>query len=313
MEKTIYSYLRHGITCIDSGYIRPNMAAIYLIEHKSDVAIIETGTNHSLSKVLAVLDKKKITHSQVRYIIPTHIHLDHAGGAGSMMKLFPNAQLIVHPRAAKHMTDPSFLVKSVVDVYGLEKFNALYGELTPILDENIIKAEDNMVIDLSGRNFHIRYTPGHAEHHICIWDEQSKGWFSGDTFGISYPEMIGLKTRHIIPTTTPTQFNPEKLLNSINLLMSYEPECIYLTHFGLLENPQDHYEILSKTITEYCEITQANIKALSPEEEINKIISEIEYTNLFKVRPNATLKEAQSLLGLDINLNTQGLCYWLNQ
>lgn len=313
MDEVISNYLGYGITCIDSGYIRPNMAAIYLVEHKGEVAIIETGTNHSLSRVLAVLEKKKITYSQVQYVIPTHIHLDHAGGAGSMMKLFSNAKLIVHPRAAKHMSNPSFLVKSVIDVYGHKKYNALYGELIPVPDESIIKAGDNMVFNLSGRNFHVRYTPGHAEHHICIWDEESKGWFSGDTFGISYFDMIGLTKRHIIPTTTPTQFNPEKLLNSINLLMRYDPVCMYLTHFGLLENPKDHCEALSKSISEYCEIAQANSKVMSPEKEIKKMISEIEYDNLFKVRPNISLKEFQSLLGIDIDLNVQGLCYWVNR
>ncbi len=313
MTENISHYLSHGITCIDSGYIRPNLAAIYLIEHKDDVAIIESGTSHSLSRVLTVLDNKNIAPEKVRYVIPTHIHLDHAGGVGSMMKTFPNAKMIVHPRGAKHMVDPSFLIKAVIDVYGQEKYNALYGELTPVPSEKIIKAEDDMAFELADRKFYIRYTPGHAEHHICIWDELSKGWFTGDTFGISYPEMKGLTKRHIFPTTTPTHFNPERLLNSIDLLMSYKPARMYLTHFGLLENPQDYSAILSNSISEYCEIAQTSSNTPSLEEEINKKISELEYANLFKVQPDITKKESQDLLGLDIKLNAQGLCYWANQ
>lgn len=313
MKENIYHDLSHGITCIDSGYIRRNLAAIYLIEHKGDVAIIESGTSHSLSRVLTVLDNMNIAPERVKYIVPTHIHLDHAGGVGSMMNAFPNAKMIVHPRGARHMVDPSFLIKAVIDVYGQEKYNALYGELTPVPDEKIVKAEDNMVFELSDRTFSIRYTPGHAEHHICIWDELSKGWFTGDTFGVSYPEMTGITKRHIIPTTTPTHFNPEKLLNSIDLLMSYKPACMYLTHFGLLENPQDYCEILSKSISEYCEIAQTSSDTTNLEEEINKKISELEYDKLLKARPDITQKESQDLLGLDIKLSAQGLCYWVNQ
>lgn len=313
MTENISHDLSHGITCIDSGYIRPNLAAIYLIEHKDDVAIIESGTSHSLPRVLTVLDNKDIALERVKYIVPTHIHLDHAGGVGSMINAFPNARMIVHPRGARHMADPSFLIKAVIDVYGQEKYNALYGELTPVPDEKIIKAEDNMVFQLSDRTFYIRYTPGHAEHHICIWDELSKGWFTGDTFGVSYPEMAGITKRHIIPTTTPTHFNPEKLLNSIDLLMSYKPARMYLTHFGLLENPQDYCEILSKSISEYCEIAQTSSDTANLEEEINKKISELEYDMLLKARPDITQKESQDLLGLDIKLSAQGLCYWVNQ
>lgn len=313
MTENISHNLGHGITCIDSGYIRPNLAAIYLIEHKDDVAIIESGTSHSLSRVLTVLDNKNIAPEKVRYIVPTHIHLDHAGGVGGMMKAFPNAKMIVHPRGARHMEDPSFLIKAVIDVYGQEKYNTLYGELMPVPSEKIIKAEDDMAFELSGRKFYIRHTPGHAEHHICIWDELSKGWFTGDTFGISYPEMLGLTTRHIFPTTTPTHFNPEKLLNSIELLMSYKPARMYLTHFGLLENPQDYCDILSKSISEYCEIAQTSSNTPNHEEEIKKKISELEYASLFKVRPDITEKESQDLLGLDMKLNAQGLCYWANQ
>lgn len=318
MNETIFNRLGHGITCIDSGYVRPNLAAIYLIEHKGEAAIIETGTNHSLSRVIMVLDQLEISYSQVKYVIPTHIHLDHAGGAGSMLQRFPNAKLIVHPRGARHMVDPSVLVKSVIDVYGQEKYNALYGELIPVQSEDIIKAEENMVFDLSGRNFEIKFTPGHAEHHFCVWDEQSKGWFTGDTFGVSYQDMIGTTARHIFPPTTPTQFNPEKFINSIESLMSYEPTRMYLTHYGLLENPKNYSDKLCNKIAEYCEITQAETirtqsQSENSEEAIKNRISEIECAELLQIRNDMNIEEAHLLLDMDMKLNAQGLSYWAAQ
>ncbi|GJM05298.1 MAG: MBL fold metallo-hydrolase [marine bacterium B5-7] len=313
MKEEIFSHYDHGITCIDTGYIRPNMAAIYMVEHGDEVAIIETGTNHSLARVLALLDEKNIALSQVRYVIPTHIHLDHAGGAGRMMEMFPGAELIVHPRGARHLIDPTRLIKGVTEVYGQEKYDALYGDLIAVSKDRVVEAEDNMEFDLAGRMFLIRQTPGHAEHHICIWDEQSHGWFTGDTFGVSYQEMIGSEYRHIMPTTTPVQFAPEKLISSINLIMSYKPERIYLTHFGLLENPEYYAEKLCQRISYYCEIAQTNRNALNPIEKIEDTISGKECAQLNQIVPDIDLATAHELLEMDLNLNAQGLVVWLNQ
>lgn len=313
MPEEIYNHYDHGISCIDSGYLRPKMAAIYLLEHNEEVAIIETGTNHSLSRVLTLLDKKNIAPSQVRYVIPTHVHLDHAGGAGSMMEIFPNAELIVHPRGARHLVDPSRLMKGVIDVYGQEKYDALYGELIAVSKNRIIEAADKMELDLAGRTLLVRHTPGHAEHHICIWDEQSKGWFTGDTFGVSYQEMIGPLSRHIIPTTSPVQFSPEKLINSINLIMSYNPERLYLTHFGLMENPQYYSEKLCQRISYYCEVAQANRIESKPIEKIEDAIFKKECAQLNKITPDVDRAQVHELLDMDLNLNAQGLVVWLNR
>ncbi len=313
MPEEIFSHYDHGISCIDSGYLRPKMAAIYLLEQNEEIAIIETGTNHSISRVLTLLNKKHIAPSQVRYVIPTHVHLDHAGGAGSMMEIFPNAELIVHPRGARHLVDPSRLMKGVIDVYGQEKYDALYGELIAVSKNRIVEAEDNMELDLAGRKLLVRQTPGHAEHHICIWDELSKGWFTGDTFGVSYQDMIGPESRHIIPTTSPVQFAPEKLINSINLLMSHNPERLYLTHFGLLENPQFYADILCQRIASYCEVAQANRNESKPIEKIEDEIFKKESAQLHKIAPEIDRAQVHELLDMDLNLNAQGLVVWLNR
>ena len=148
-----------GISVIDTGYIREEFAAIYLVRQGNEIAIIETGTKHSIPNIQQTLEKDGLNFSSVAYIIPTHVHLDHAAGAGVLMKLCPNAQLVIHPRGARHMVDPSKLIAGTVAVYGQEKFNQLYGDVVPIDSSRIIEADDNFVLDFAGRELKFIDTP----------------------------------------------------------------------------------------------------------------------------------------------------------
>ena len=224
-----------GIKVVDSGYIRQEMAAIYLLRQGDKIAIIETGTKHSIPKVRQALEKDGLNFSNVDYIIPTHVHLDHAAGAGELMKLCANAQLVIHPRGARHMVDPSKLIAGTVAVYGEEKFNQLYGDIVPIDSNRIIEADDNFVLDFGGRELKFIDTPGHARHHFCIWDRMTESMFTGDTFGISYRDFDNGDEIYIFPTTTPIQFDPYELINSVKKLMKYKPKRICLTHFGAIK------------------------------------------------------------------------------
>ena len=132
--------LKSDIHCIDALYIKPKVASIYLLREGDEVAIIETGTYHSVANVLATLRALAIDPAQVKYVIPTHVHLDHAGGAGEMMRQFTAATLIIHPRGARHMIDPSKLIAGTIGVYGEEQFERLYGRIEPIAEDRIIIA-----------------------------------------------------------------------------------------------------------------------------------------------------------------------------
>ncbi len=173
--KTIAS----GISVIDSGYFSNDFAAIYLIKENNKVAIIETGTSFSVSNVQKALEKIHLSFEDVAYIIPTHVHLDHAGGAGELMKQWQNASLIVHPRGARHMIDPTKLIAGAMAVYGEQKFKKLYGEIIPIEASRVIEADDNFILDFNGRELKFIDTPGHARHHFCIWDKQTESMFTG--------------------------------------------------------------------------------------------------------------------------------------
>lgn len=306
-----YTDLGYGITCIDANYVRPGGACCYLLEHGDQVAIIETGINATVPRIETLLAQKNVRPEQVRYVIPTHVHLDHAGGVGRLMQVLPAATLVVHPRGVRHMLDPERLVAGSIAVYGREKFDALYGKIQPVAADRVQTAQDHSVLDLAGRKLLIRHTPGHAEHHFCIWDDASKGWFSGDNFGLSYPEMAGSKGRYLIPTTTPVQFDPDKFLASLDLLMSYQPQRIYLTHFCLLENPEAMAELLRTGILAYRDIALANRHSSTPESAICVALSQRELDGLLACAPELGVAAAQQLLAGDMALNAQGLFVWL--
>ena len=200
MAQRLTEDLGFGITRIDAGYVKPGLACFYLLESAEEFAVIETGTVHSVATLEQELQSRGIDNDQVRFVIPTHVHLDHAGGAGEMMRQFDQASLIIHPRGAKHMIDPQKLIAGTIAVYGEDRFRQLYGSIEPIPEARIRVAQDLDRFDLGERELVFFDTPGHARHHFCIYDEVSQGVFTGDTFGLSYEPMKRL-SRGLIPTT----------------------------------------------------------------------------------------------------------------
>lgn len=302
-----------GIYAIDSGYVRPGFAAIYLIVEAGRAALIETGCNSSLPRVEKVLCDLGIGKDQVDFVIPTHVHLDHAGGAGAMMRAFPNAALIVHPRGARHMADPSKLIAGTIGVYGEEATRRLYGEILPVEPQRIVEANDGLTLSLAGRSLLCLDVAGHAKHHIAIVDEKSKGVFTGDTFGVTYAALDVDARQFVFPTTTPVQFDPVALHASMDRLMSYRPHVAYLTHFGQLRDLERNAEALHRHTDAFVRIAQ---QAPGTGKDRHRAIHEaLAQYALAEVRAiGSRLSDAQILQGLanDIELNAQGLEVWLD-
>lgn len=189
----------HDISAIDAALLRHGMASIHLLRAGDEAALVDCGTGHSLPNVLAALAHKGIAADKLRYVILTHVHLDHASGAGAAMRAFPNAQLVVHPRGARHMIDPSKLITGATDVYGAQAMADMYGDILPVDAARVIETHDGYVLDFNGRTLEFIDTPGHAKHHHCIWDARSQGWFTGDTFGLAYPECTVDGRAFILP------------------------------------------------------------------------------------------------------------------
>ncbi len=306
MSQEVFEHLGHGVYHLDAHYIKPGIASLYCVVHNQQVAIIETGTAHSLPYVQQCLDELSLSADQVKYIVPTHVHLDHAGGAGVMMREFPQAQLIIHPRGARHMIDPEKLVAATRIVYGDEVFDKLYGEIPPIATERVISADHLYSFKLDDREFIIIDTPGHAYHHFCVVDPASAGIFTGDTFGLSYPGLLNKGKRFIMPTTTPSHFDPEALHQSIDLIMSYKPDRMYLTHFNLLPDPAslvDHYHTM---IDKYVDITTA----IKPDSDERTALLIQTMGDLYAEEYGLDSETITGQLAMDIKLNCQGLAHW---
>jgi len=308
----IYQDDADGISIIDTGYLHTQTAAAYLLEEQGRAAFIDTGTNYSVTHLLATLAQKNIAVSQVDYVILTHIHLDHAGGAGQLMQALPNAQLVVHPRGMRHMVDPSRLVEGVTAVYGQARFQSLYGDILGVDMARIIQATDQTVLDLAGRELLCLDTPGHAQHHICIWDAQSQSMFAGDTFGVSYPEFHRDGCSFIFPTTTPVQFDPGALHASIKRLLSYAPQQIYLTHYGavrshIVEIADDLHALIDGFVVLVREASESKNRESELIEQMQRLLWQRLQDQ------NYTLSQADFYQRLehDIQLNVQGLlCWW---
>ena len=304
----------HGISAIDAQFHRPQRASIHLIIENGVAGLVDTGTTFSIPSVIEVLNEKNLAIDDVAYIFLTHIHLDHAGGASECMRRFPNAKLVVHPRGARHMADPTRLVAGATAVYGEAEFKRVYGEIHAIDADRIIEAPDDFRMDLNGRPLLFLDTPGHARHHYSIYDEHSNAFFTGDTFGVSYRDFDVGGMEFIFPTTTPVQFDPIAAHASLDRIMSYNPQHVFLTHYSRIGHLTQHAESMHSLINSFVEISeQANKDNTDRHTRISTAIQELLLNRLDQHGCQLSLDEICDLLSSDIKLNTQGLEHWLDQ
>ncbi|MEM1403137.1 MAG: MBL fold metallo-hydrolase [Pseudomonadota bacterium] len=310
MTNAIYQQFDHGIACIDALYTEPGIACLYALIDEGECAIIETGTNHSVPNIQASLADLGVDLEQVRYVIPTHVHLDHAGGAGALMELAPNAELLIHPRGARHMIDPARLIASSIQVYGEKAFYDLYGEIVPIPEARVRIMEDGDSVKLGNRELRFTHLRGHADHHFCIFDSGCEGWFTGDMFGVSYERQRFGSGAFVMPATTPTQFEPSLYAQSIDRLASANPRRMFLTHYGELPFSPMQAELLKKQLDTYEGLGRGYNGDLSELEQ--QVIGVTEDALATLVDKEAALEEAEKL-AFDVALNAQGIAWWANR
>lgn len=303
----------YGIHALDSGFMRPRMDAIHLIVDNGRAAFIDTGTYASVPRMLAALAELGLGVDAVDYVILTHVHLDHSGGAGLLMQQLPGAKLVVHPRGAAHMVDPARLWAATVAVYGEPRACQDYDALLPIPRERVIEAPDGFSVLLAGRRRLVFMdTPGHAKHHFCVWDETAGALFTGDTFGLSYRELDQGSRAYIFPTTTPTQFDPPALHASIDRLLALHPRAIYLTHYSQVTDVARLGADLHRLIDAHVVVALRFEPCADPAQRQADLQAGVRQIVLDEAR-RAGGDEAlwMETLANDIPLNTQGLVAWL--
>jgi glyoxylase-like metal-dependent hydrolase (beta-lactamase superfamily II) len=305
--------LGDGLWAIDTGFHRDRFDAAYLVAEGGRAAFIDTGTAFAVPRLLAALDALGLPRSAVDFVIATHVHLDHAGGVGQLMQALPDAQLIVHPRGARHMIDPAALWQGALAVYGAAQMERAYGTLVAVDAQRVRATTDGETLRLAGRPLLFAHTPGHALHHHCIWDARSAGWFTGDNFGMAYPEFNVDGRAFIFPTTTPVQFDPDAMRASIARLMSTSPRQMFLTHYSRVTDVADCAERLEAMLVATVAVALAHRDAPDRLAALTAALMRLygDGARAFGVAlPDARIA---ALLLDDAALNAAGLIAWLDR
>jgi glyoxylase-like metal-dependent hydrolase (beta-lactamase superfamily II) len=309
---TVIDY-EHGISAIDGGYLRPLLMAVHAIVAGDRAAIVDPGPNSAVPAILEALAAKSIRPEQVEYVILTHIHLDHAGGSGLLMRALPSATLTVHPRGARHMADPARLVAGTIAVYGEAETLRMYGEIVPVPAARILETPDGASIRLSGRELAFHETFGHARHHVAVHDSMSGHVFAGDTFGLSYPELDWHGRRFVFATSSPTQFDPAPYHRSIDLIAGLARDAVYVTHYGQVRDLQARAATLHRQVDAFAALGLREKDAGGARRErLWAGVKEILLDEVRRYGAPFTAAQAMAAYGQDVDLNADGLIAWLD-
>ena len=246
MPKTYPIQLNDRIYLIDGFDLGVAERTGTYVINEEELTLVDTGPSPSVKHIKAGLQKLGLSLHQVKYIIVTHVHLDHAGGAGLLLQECENATVVVHPKGARHLADPKRLVAGAKMVYG-ERFSELFDPVIPIPEERILIKDEGELLKI-GPNSTLEFldTPGHAKHHFSIYDPVSNSIFSGDTVGIRYEQLISEGVDLFLPSTSPNQFDPDAMQNAIDRMLKMNLDYIYFGHFGMTNTPNKALKQVAK-------------------------------------------------------------------
>jgi len=303
----------HGISAVDGEYDRPLQTSVHLIVEDGQAAIIDPCVNRSVPRILEALAEKGLGPADVQWVILTHIHLDHAGGTGLLVSKLPNARITVHPRGARHMIDPSRLVEGTVAIYGEAETRRIYGDILAVPADRVLETPDMTVVKLAGRELLFLDSPGHARHHVVVRDSRSGHIFAGDTFGLSYRELDCHGRQYILPTTSPVQWDPVAHHASVDMMLARKPEAIYVTHYSQVRDVHRLGADLHRLIDAHRDVALAHRDAgPARHERLRQGVTDIIFREAERYRWPFSRERVLELLGLDIELNAQGLGCWLD-
>jgi glyoxylase-like metal-dependent hydrolase (beta-lactamase superfamily II) len=236
--------LSHGLSFVDLEFLgRPHAIASGIVQSSGGVAVVDPGPTTCLSTLDLGLQRHGVRWNDVRHILLTHIHLDHSGATGTIVREHPHISVFVHERGTPHMADPQKLIDSAARLYGTD-MNRLWGEIAPVPAANLVTLRGGERIDAGGRSFEVAYTPGHASHHVSYLDRSSGVAFVGDVAGVR------IDGGFVLPPTPPPDIDLEKWRGSLDAIEAWSPDTIFLTHFGPAGNVRPHLETLWSNLQE---------------------------------------------------------------
>jgi glyoxylase-like metal-dependent hydrolase (beta-lactamase superfamily II) len=301
----------HGVHAIDTGFVRPGLAASYLVVRDGRAAFIDTGTRQSVPRLLAALADLGVAREAVDYVILTHVHLDHAGGAGALVQALPGATALAHPRGVPHLVDPARLEAGTRAIYGDRAYDEHFGSLVPIPRERIRALADDELVRLGGSPLRVVETPGHALHHLALHDETAGAVFSGDAFGISYRAFDGPEGEaFIFATSSPTQFDPAQSHASIERIRTLAPQVVYVAHFGPVTEVERLAGDLHRDLDRFVAIAEASGDGTDAREPMYRAMMEHLTGRLAAHIAGIDRETAELWLAMDARLNVAGLVAW---
>jgi glyoxylase-like metal-dependent hydrolase (beta-lactamase superfamily II) len=311
-ESDALAALGAGVVAVDTGFLAPRFDASHLILQDGRAAFVDTGVNDSVDTLVNALAAYDVEECDVDYVFLTHVHLDHAGGAGKLMQRLPNAKAVLHPRGAPHMIDPTKLTRGAQAVYGVEPFREMYGDIVPIEEKRVIVVSDRQEVTLGDRVMRILFTEGHARHHYCLSDPASKGVFTGDSFGISYRQLDSAKGPFIYPTTTPVHFDPPEAHKSIDLIMAEQPEQVYLTHYSRVSRLEKLADDMHRRIDDFVALAGRHAGDVERTDKMHQDMFDYFRREVGEHGLDIDDELLHEVVDKDVVLNTMGLEHWLD-
>ncbi|HEY7057459.1 MAG TPA: MBL fold metallo-hydrolase [Vicinamibacterales bacterium] len=299
------SVLAAGLDYVDLQFLgRPQLIATAVLHGAAGVALVDPGPSTTLPALETALGRKAIRFQDVRQILLTHIHLDHAGATGAIVGRHPHIDVFVHARGAPHMVDPSKLLASAGRLYG-QDMDRLWGDVQPVAVDRIRPLEGGESLSIAGREIRVAYTPGHASHHVSFLDAAARVAFVGDTSGI----RRGSGT-YVMPPTPPPDIDLDLWETSAKRILAWEPDTLFLTHFGPYQGAHQQFDALFEHIHEWSRIVQRLLAdpSLNDEERQERFVE----AALLELRRRVGMSEADDYVRAGgLTYSWQGLArFW---
>jgi glyoxylase-like metal-dependent hydrolase (beta-lactamase superfamily II) len=266
------SALASGIDYVDLHFLgRPSIIATAVLQGASGVALVDPGPSTTIEHLREALRAKGLAFGDVRQLLLTHIHLDHAGGAGTLLRQHSGIDVFVHERGAPHLIDPSKLLASAGRLYG-DDMERLWGDVLPVPADRVKVLKGGERIAAGGRELLVEYTPGHASHHVSYFEPSSRIAFVGDTAGIR--RGAG---KYVMPPTPPPDIDLEAWRESEGRILAWDPDTLFLTHFGPVRGARPHFQELTERLSAWSAVVRRLLAdaALTDDERQSRFVNEV--------------------------------------